>query len=102
MTTSVRVLVGEDNDNFRDLLAQLLNHEGYDVETVTNGDDLSRAAIERTPQVILADVRLPELPTLEVLRRLRAAKIECAVILMTGALDDATRTEAVELGVLFI
>jgi DNA-binding response OmpR family regulator len=102
LMSNARVLVAEDNDNFRDLLTQLLKHEGYEVEAVTNGDDLVRVAGERPSDVILADVRLPGLATLEALRRLKRSNGKSAVILMTGASDDETRREAAELGVVFM
>jgi CheY-like chemotaxis protein len=102
LTTPTRVLVADDNVNFRILLTDLLQHEGYEVEAVIDGDELVRAATDRPPHVILADVRLPGLSAIEALRRLRAAKIETPVVFMTGDADDETLDEAAALGVLFV
>lgn len=98
----MRLLVADDNENFRRLIAELLRHEGYEVEEVSDGQALLDAALARFAKVIIADVRLPGLSALEVVRRLEQARIESSIVLMSGSADDATREAAAALGVLFM
>ena len=59
MAMAVRVLVVDDEPPLRDLMRMVLEEEGYEVMTATNGED----ALERTrtfaPDVILLDMSMP-------------------------------------------
>ncbi|MGO9457940.1 MAG: response regulator transcription factor [Acidimicrobiales bacterium] len=85
-----RVLVVDDEPSIVDSVATSLRYEGFDVEEATNGRSALAAAQERTPDLIVLDVMLPDLDGLEVTRRLRADGIRVPVVFLTArdALDD--------------
>ena len=80
-----RVLVVEDNDAIRSLLAVLLQRRGYDVVQVAHGEEALAAAADDF-DVVLLDVGLPGMNGLEVCRRLRSqsATADIPIILLTG------------------
>jgi DNA-binding response OmpR family regulator len=80
-----RVLVVEDNDAIRSLLAVLLERRGYDVVQVAHGEAALAAAADDF-DVVLLDVGLPGMNGLEVCRRLRSqsATADIPIILLTG------------------
>ena len=65
----MRVVIAEDSVLLREGLARLLDEAGFDVvEAVGDGEQLLRAVAEHTPDVVLADVRMPPTHTDEGLR----------------------------------
>jgi signal transduction histidine kinase len=81
----VRVLVVDDNDGFRESLAALLH--GDDVEvigTASNGAEALELVRERGPDVVLMDVRMPEMDGIETTTRLKALHPSIGVVALTG------------------
>src|SRR3984885_5090055 len=93
MTTTARnqrILVVDDEPSIVDSVATSLRYEGFDVEQATNGRSALAAAQERTPDLIVLDVMLPDLDGLEVTRRLRNDGLRVPVLFLTArdALED--------------
>ena len=67
-------------------LAELLDEEGYDVHTASNGFSAMRQALEYRPSVILLDLILPERSGVDILTELRAdaGTRETAIVVVTG------------------
>ena len=85
-----RILVVDDEPSIVDSVATSLRYEGFEVEEATTGRAALAAAQERTPDLIVLDVMLPDLDGLEVTRRLRADGLRVPVLFLTArdALDD--------------
>ena len=66
--SGMRVLVVEDEDAIADPLLEGLGREGFEVERAATGEDALAAA---EPDLVLLDLRLPDLDGFEVCRRLR-------------------------------
>jgi len=66
-----RVLVAEDNPVNRELLRELLEGRGYDVDEACDGEE-ALAMVERTrPNILLLDVGMPRLDGFGVIRKIR-------------------------------
>ena len=87
------VLVVEDDDWIRSLLAELLTDEGYRVLEAADGEVALRLAAEHTPDVIVLDLRLPRKSGLDVLTELRSAEATAStpVLVLSGEVDQLTR-----------
>src|ERR1035441_7863117 len=79
-----RILVVDDEPSIVDSVATSLRYEGFEVEQATNGRLALEAAQERTPDLIVLDVMLPDLDGLEVTRRLRSAGIRVPGLFLTA------------------
>jgi DNA-binding response OmpR family regulator len=79
-------LIVDDDVAMRALLAEMLEEEGFNVSTASNGFSGLRLAGEQHPQLIVLDLLLPDLGGLEVLRELRADRRlrDLAVIVLSG------------------
>lgn len=78
------VLVVDDDETMREVLTVRLEDWGYAVTTAADASD-ARAAIKRDqPSVVLADIVLPGMSGLDLLRQLKADDADRPVILMTG------------------
>jgi two-component system OmpR family response regulator len=85
-----RILVVDDEPSIVDAVATSLRYEGFDVEEAATGRSALASAQERTPDMIVLDVMLPDLDGLEVTRRLRADGIRVPILFLTAkdALED--------------
>jgi two-component system OmpR family response regulator len=79
-----RVLVADDEEFTRDLLATALRFVGYEVEVATDGLEALDRAMTSRPELILLDVMMPGRDGFEVCRRLRADGIDTPVIFLTA------------------
>jgi DNA-binding response OmpR family regulator len=70
-----RVLVVEDSEPIRVLLATVLGEEGYTVETVADGETALARAAGSAYALILTDMTLPGISGVEVIQRLRALEL---------------------------
>jgi len=94
------IYICDDEEEILRYLSKLLQAEGLAVATFASGYDLLRQ-IERSPgecDLLLLDIRMPDLDGLQVLRRCRELRPDLPVIIMTafGTIDSAV--EAIKLG----
>ena len=85
-----RILVVDDEPSIVDAVATSLRYEGFEVEEASTGRAALVAAHDRTPDLIVLDVMLPDLDGLEVTRRLRSDGVRVPVLFLTArdALED--------------
>ena len=85
----LRVMVIDDHTLFRSGLGELLERRGIEVcAAVGDGEEGCRLAAEVEPDVVLLDLRMPELDGLSVLERLVALDPGRAVVMLTTSSDE--------------
>jgi DNA-binding NtrC family response regulator len=92
------VLIVDDKDSLRDMLAKTLAMEGYEVETAADGHDALRLADARRFDVVLTDLKLPTMDGIEVLSKLKEMDPSQEVIMMTAFGTIETAVHAMKLG----
>jgi two-component system response regulator AtoC len=93
-----RVLIVDDEENFRHMLSVILKKEGYDVEAASNGEEaLQKISLSPFDQ-ILCDIRMPKMDGLEFLNETKKTGVDSTIIMMSayGTVDIAI--EAIKLG----
>ena len=94
-----RVLVVDDEASIRDLLAKTLALAEYDVDVAPDG----RSALERMRMypydLLIADLKMPGMDGLTVIREAKRYKSDLPVIIITGFSTESSAIEAVNLGV---
>ena len=86
---ALKILVVDDEFSIRELLADFLEGEGYEVIVASDGRKAVDIAIGENPDVILLDVTMPGIGGIEVCSELRASESTCSVpIIMMMALQD--------------
>ena len=87
------VLLVEDDSWLRNVMAELLADDGYQVREAATGTQALALVEQETPDAVVLDLNLPELSGLDVLHELRTRKqlLDLPVIVVSGALDGETR-----------
>ena len=94
----MKILVVEDEIRLAEALVQILNKNKYDAESVYDGETGLDNALTGIYDVIILDIMLPKMNGLEVLSKLRAAKIQTPVILLTAKDEVADKVTGLDHG----
>jgi two-component system response regulator HydG len=93
-----RVLVIDDDAGVRESMSRMLRAAGYTVQLAATGEEGFELARGDGFDVILSDMRMPGLSGIDVLRKLRDARVDASFIVMTGFGTVDTAVEAMKLG----
>ena len=93
----MRVLITDDEPGLRRTLAIGLRANGYDALTAGDGRTALQACREDSPDLVILDLGLPDIPGIEVLRQLRAWTA-MPVIVLSARTDSADKVEALDAG----
>ncbi len=92
------ILVADDDASIRSLLKQLLSDEGYSVVEATTGTEVVEKVKETNPDLVIMDVRMPELDGIEALSKLKVSSPKTSVLIMTAFGSSNNAIRAMELG----
>ncbi|MFH1436652.1 MAG: sigma-54 dependent transcriptional regulator [Pseudomonadota bacterium] len=93
-----KILIVDDNEDILSLLSSIVKLEGYKTDTADNG----RSALEKirpgSPDLMLLDVKLPDMDGMDVLEKARKASADLPVIMITAFGDVKGAVRAMKLG----
>ncbi len=92
------VLIIDDDPLIRKTLSGHLTKQGFDVQLAEEGEEGVRRFREFNPDLVILDVRLPDIDGLEVLRQIKDLNSKAYVLMMTAYDDMKTTVEAIKLG----
>ncbi|MBU1298626.1 MAG: response regulator [Bacteroidetes bacterium] len=98
MADKSRILVVDDEDTLRTVLSQELKGEGYDVETALDGQIAIDTIKEKTFDLVLLDIKMPNVDGFEVLKFIKENHKNLKVIMLTGFADLKNAIESKKLG----
>ena len=94
----VTILVADDDQKLLKMVCRTLIYEGYQVVTAENGREALAKLETEPPDLIVLDWMMPELDGLELLHRLRAARDEVPVLMLTARDAVEDRVEGLNRG----
>jgi two-component system, OmpR family, alkaline phosphatase synthesis response regulator PhoP len=102
-TPKKKVCIVDDESNIREIYETILKKSGYDVITAANGEEGIRLIKEQRPDVVLADIMMPEVDGIEMIIEIRKDKdlIGIPVVVMTNIDNEETFKKAGELSISF-
>ena len=92
------ILVVDDERNIRTLCSRVLAGDQIEVHGVGTGKEGLQTADEVSPDLVLLDLRLPDMDGIEVLRALKSRHAETSVIIITGFGQIQSAVEAMKAG----
>ena len=101
--TKKKVCIVDDEENIREIYETILKKSGYDVITAANGAEGLKLIKEQRPDVVLADIMMPEVDGIEMISEIRKDKdlIGIPVVVMTNIDNEETFKKAGELSTSF-
>lgn len=93
-----KLLVIDDEEGINRVVKEFFEEEGFYVKTADTGTDGKRLIWEESPDLVLLDLKLPDMSGLQVLGMIRSSFPTCKVIVNTGYVDQSLMDQANELG----
>jgi two-component system response regulator RegA len=92
------LLLVDDDDTFRDVLARAFIRRGYAVQTAADADEAAALASDHEFGLAVVDLRMPGESGLTLIERLMRITPEIRIVVLTGYASIATAVEAIKLG----
>jgi len=93
-----RILVVDDETNAREGLSKLLRRSGYDVTSVENGCDALREINEGNFDLVITDMKMPQMDGIALLKEIKGLISDIGVIMITAFGEVSSYLEAMDLG----
>jgi CheY-like chemotaxis protein len=93
-----RVLVVDDEDDIRSMLGIVLSTEGWDVDEAADGREALLRAAAGPYDLVVLDLRMPEMSGLEVAQHLVAGGFDGRLVLFSAFVDEEVESESAEIG----
>jgi two-component system nitrogen regulation response regulator GlnG len=93
-----RILVVDDDPAIAELIEQYFNRSGYEVCTMLEGEKVPETVLRIKPDLILLDLKLPDVNGIEVLKNLKEVDFQAPVVIITGNVSAGTAMEAMKEG----
>ncbi|MBI5394721.1 MAG: response regulator transcription factor [Verrucomicrobia bacterium] len=94
----MRILVVEDEPALRDGLVDLLRGAGHAVEAVGDGQAAAQRGVHESYELVLLDLMLPKLDGIEVCQRLRKARPDLLILMLTARGSEEDRVRGLKTG----
>jgi len=93
-----KILVIDDDEAIRMVVADFLEDEGFEVFQAKDGSRGVSLQYEKKPDLTLLDMVLPDTNGIEALKQIKKNSPEAMVIMMSGVQEDASAKQAIALG----
>jgi two-component system alkaline phosphatase synthesis response regulator PhoP len=92
-----RILVADDDENIRNLVAFLLQREGHEVVTAVDGEDALAKSMPDTPNLLVLDLMMPKMHGFEVVKRIRMHS-SVPILMLTSRSAESDKVSGFEVG----
>ena len=92
------ILIVDDEQSYRQLLTLVFESDGHSIRTAANGREAVDLVASEAPDVIVSDVRMPDMDGIEMLREVRKTHADLGVVFMTAHASVEAAREAFKLG----
>ncbi len=92
------ILIIDDEEDVREAVKDILEIDGWFVETAPDGESGLNCLSEKKPSLVICDITMPGISGLETLNRIRKSGLSTAVVMLTAHDDKEKIIEALQLG----
>lgn len=93
-----KILVIDDQKSIRNTLKDILENEGHEVDTAEDGVDGLAKFSDNKYDLVLSDIKMPNMDGMEVLEKIKATQADTAVIMISGHGNIDTAVDAIKKG----
>jgi DNA-binding NtrC family response regulator len=98
MKKNISILVVDDEEMLRDILAGILAKEGYTIDMAENGEDALEKLRNKRYDLLISDIKMPRMNGFELLKIAKKENPDIGVIMMTAYGDTYTVKDTLLLG----
>lgn len=98
MMLKPKILVVDDEETLRNVLQEVIEQEGLDVEVAASGEEALEKFKQQRYNIVLTDLKMPGISGMEVLKEVKSADPDTEVVIITSHASLTTAVEAVRLG----
>lgn len=95
---AARVLIADDDPSTRDILSRFLGEKGFEVDVASDGARALEAIKTFAPDIVLLDIRMPNMDGIECLQRITDDGCNCGVIMISGEADVDMARQTLTMG----
>jgi len=95
---NIKVLIVDDEVDFASAMAERLEIRGFVPETAAYGLDGLETVVTFSPDIVLLDLKMPDMSGVEVLEKIKAEFPAIEVIMLTGHGTGSSGTDCIDLG----
>lgn len=92
------ILIGDDDVVLREVYNKKFTLSGYDIRTMTNGQEVLDALKEEEPDILILDIHMPIVDGFGVLQQIPKDQRKFPVIMLSNFGDEKSKTQASDLG----
>lgn len=92
-----KILAVDDEQNILELVKLYLTREGYQVDTVSRGNDAFPKLLQTNPDLVILDLMLPDTDGFEVCRKIRT-RSQVPILMLTARKEDVDKIVGLEMG----
>lgn len=96
--TKKSILIVDDEIHVRDGLAEILQQEGFYVETACDGKEAISLSVNKKFDLMISDIKMPEIDGLQLLNEIQKVNPQIRVIMVTAFGDVQTYLKSMQLG----
>jgi len=96
---NIKVLVVDDEADFRQLLVFWLQSKGYSVIAATDGSVAIETIKKESPDIVFMDLRMPVMDGIEAIKNIRAFNQDIPIIIISAYIDDTKARTAFSYGI---
>jgi two-component system, OmpR family, response regulator VanR len=99
MAQQIKILMADDEADFRQVMTFWLNKKGYEVVPAVDGQNAIQLLKQHKPDIIFLDLNMPVLDGVETLKKIRELDKTIPVIMISAFVDDKRINEAISCGI---
>ncbi|MCM8800004.1 MAG: response regulator [Candidatus Omnitrophica bacterium] len=96
---SIKILIADDEVDFRNLLKFWLESKGYSILDASNGQEAIEITRRDNPDMIFMDLRMPVMDGIEAIKEIRKFNQEVPIIVISAYVEDPKVKEVLEYGI---
>ena len=95
---TAKILIVDDEPSVCYALKEILTKRGHKVSTVLSGEEAIKKVKEERPQIVLLDIRMPQMDGVETLKRIREIDKKIGIVMITAFQEEERGKKCLELG----